>query len=192
MDRLSYKDGYLKGIYQSLTALLKDGIISRKQFIDYKNIFFSNEITIPETYQFYKRNYINELKQVKNERNYMQKIIPLIKEIEKMCIYKDYNFNSINEMLVEGVGIKNSSASEILLLSNYFYGIDGSIKPEWKGFETKSLIFLARCHKKGIMDIYSFRESNSIRSNMKYEEIKDFANLFIDEEDSDIWGLFGF
>lgn len=192
MDRLSYKDGYLKGIHQSLTALLKDGIISRKQFIDYKNIFFSDEITIPETYQFYKRNYINELKQVKNERNYMQKIIPLIKEIEKMCIYKDYNFNSINEMLVEGVGIKKSSASEILLVSNYFYGIDGSIKPVWKGFETKSLIFLARCHKKGIMDIYSFRKSNSIRPNMTYEEIKDFANLFIDEEDSDIWGLFGF
>ena len=42
------------------------------------------------------------------------------------------------------------------------------------------------------MDIYSFRNSHSIRPNMKYEEIKDFVNQFIDEENSDIWDLFGF
>lgn len=31
MDRLSYKDGYLKGIDPSLNTLLQDGIISKKQ-----------------------------------------------------------------------------------------------------------------------------------------------------------------
>ena len=43
-------------------------------------------------------------------------------------------------MLVDGVGINKSTASEILLMSDYFYDIDGSIKPEWKDFETKSLL----------------------------------------------------
>lgn len=74
MDRLSYKNGYLKGIHQTLDTLLEDDVISRRQYVDYKNDFFNDE----------NRNYINELKQIKDERkNYMQNIIPLIKEIEK-------------------------------------------------------------------------------------------------------------
>lgn len=77
-------------------------------------------------------------------------------------------------------------------MSSYYYNVSGSIKPEWKGFETKSLIFLARCHNKGIMDIYDLRESNSISPTMKFEGIKNFANQFIDEENSTIWDLFGF
>lgn len=183
MDRLSYKNGYLKGIHQTLDTLLEDGVISRRQYVDYKNDFFNDE----------NRNYINELKQIKDERkNYMQNIIPLIKEIEKKSIYVDYNFKNIYEMLVDGVGITKSSASELLLMSSYYYNFSGSMKPEWKGFETKSLIFLARCHSKGIMDIYNLRKSNSISPTMKFEEIKNFANQFIDEENSTIWGLLGF
>ena len=148
MDRLSYKDGYLKGVYQSLSTLLRDGIISKKQFMDYKNKFFNDKITVPEKYQFGQRNYITELKQIKKERNYMQKIIPLIKEIERKNIYGEYNFKNINEMLVDCIGIKKSSASEILLISNYFYNSDGSIKPEWEGFETKSLVFFSTLPQK--------------------------------------------
>ena len=87
MDRLSYKDGYLKGICQALNTLLADGIISKKQCKDYKDKFFNDEIIVPEMCQFYNRNYINELRQMKNERNYMQNIIPLIKEIERKNIY---------------------------------------------------------------------------------------------------------
>ena len=51
-------------------------------------------------------------------------------------------------MLVDGVGISKSSANEIILVSDYYYNRDGSQKTEWKDFETKSLIYLARCHKK--------------------------------------------
>lgn len=106
MDRLSYKDGYLKGIHQTLATLLEDGVISRRQYVDYKNDFFSDE----------NRNYINELKQIKDERkNYMKNIIPLIKEIEKKSIYVDYNFKSIYEMLVDGVGIKNQAQARFCL-----------------------------------------------------------------------------
>ena len=123
MDRLSYKDGYLKGIYQSLNTLLEDGIISKKQWKDYKDKFFNDEISVPEEYQFYNRNYINELKQIKNTRNYMQKIIPLIKEIERKNIYLDYKFINMYKMLVDGVGINKSTASEILLMSDYFVTI---------------------------------------------------------------------
>ena len=192
MDRLSYKDGYLKGIYQSLNTLLEDGIISKKQWKDYKDKFFNDEISVPEEYQFYNRNYINELKQIKNTRNYMQKIIPLIKEIERKNIYLDYKFINMYKMLVDGVGINKSTASEILLMSDYFYVIDGSIKPEWKDFETKSLINLARWHKRGIMDIFDFRKTNSINPAMKLEEIRDFASQFFDEDNCNIWDLLGF
>ncbi|MBD5546372.1 MAG: hypothetical protein HDQ97_03075 [Lachnospiraceae bacterium] len=192
MDRLSYKDGYLKGIYQSLNTLLEDGIISKKQWKDYKDKFFNDEIVVPEKYQFYNRNYINELKQMKNERNYMQKIIPLIKEIERGNIYRDYNFKNTYEMLVDGVGISKSSANEIILVSDYYYNRDGSQKTEWKDFETKSLIYLARCHKKGIMDIYDYRKINSINPDMKFEEIRDFANQFVDEDNCNIWDLLRF
>lgn len=191
MDRLSYKDGYLKGIYQALNALLEDDIISKQQWNDYKDKFFNEVIIVPEMYQFYNRNYIYELKQINNEKNSMQKMIPLIKEIERKNIYIDYDFKSMNEMLVHGIGLKKSSASEVLLISNYFYDPDGSIKQEWIGFNTRALIFLARCHKKGIMDIFYFRKINSIRPTMKFEEIKDFANQFIDEEDTSVWDLFG-
>lgn len=191
MDRLSYKDGYLKGIVQSLNTLQEDGIISKTQWKDYKNKFFDTEIIVPEKYQFYNRNYINELKQIKNERNYMQKIIPLIKEIERKNVYMDYNFRDLTEMLTVGVGISKSSTSEILLISDYFYNRDGSIKPEWKGFETRSLISLARCHKNG-MDIYYFRESNSINPTMSFEEIKCFADKFISEKNDTFWNLLGF
>lgn len=192
MDRLSYKDGYLNGIYQVLNTLLADDIISKKQWKDYRDKFFNEEIIVPEQCQFYNRDYINELRQIKNERNYMQKIIPLIKEIERRYIYVDYNFKNMYEMLVNGIGIKKSSASEIMLVSDYCYNSDGSIKTEWEGFETKSLIFLARCHKKGIIDIYNYRKLNSINPNMKLEEIKSFTSQFIDKENSDIWDLFGF
>ena len=65
-------------------------------------------------------------------------------------------------MLVDGVGISNSSASEILLMSSYYYNSSGSVK------------------------------SNSINPTMKFEEIKNFASQFVDEENSTIWGLFGF
>lgn len=191
MDRLSYKDGYLKGVYQTLYTLLKDGIISKKQWKDYKDTFFNSEIIVPEKCQIYKRNYIIELKQIKNTRNFMQKIIPLIKEIERNNIYVGYNFINMYEMLVVGVGIKKSTASEILLISDYYYNLDGSIKPEWKDFETKSLVFLARSHKKGIINIYDSRKSNSISPTMKYEEIVNFVSKFVDEENSTIWDLFG-
>lgn len=191
MDRLSYKDGYLKGVYQTLNALLKDGIISKKQWRDYKDTFIRNEIIVPEKCQFYERNYIIELKQIKNTRNFMQRIIPLIKEIEVNDIYVDYDFISMYEMLVVGVGIKKSTASEILLISDYYYNLDGSIKPEWKDFETKSLVFMARAHKKGSINIYDFRESNSINPTMKYEEIENLVNEYVDEENRTIWDLFG-
>ena len=95
-------------------------------------------------------------------------------------------------MLVDGVGINKSTASEILLMSDYFYDIDGSIKPEWKDFETKSLINLARWHKRGIMDIFDFRKTNSINPAMKLEEIRDFASQFFDEDNCNIWDLLGF
>lgn len=194
MDRLSYKDGYLKGVFKSLNTLLEDGIISKKQWKDYKDKFFNDEIIVPEKYQFYKRNYINELRRIYDEKNSMQNIIPLIKEIEKKNIYIDYNFKNMNEMLVDGVGLNKSSASEILLMSNYYYNPDGSMKQEWIGFKTKTLIFLARYHKKGIMDIFYFRKINSISPAMTFGEIKNFANQFIDEdeEDTSIWDLFGF
>lgn len=193
MDKLSYKDGYRKGIHQSLVLLLGNGVISRKQFCDFKDKFFNEQITVPEKPQFCNRDYINELKQFKNERkNYMQNIIPLIKEVESTCIYVDYNFKNINDMLVNGVGIKKSSASEILLVSNYYYYSNGSIRPEWDGFEMKSLIYLARCHKKGILDIYNFRKTNFIYPTMKFEEIKNVVNQLTDTEESTIKGLFGF
>lgn len=95
-------------------------------------------------------------------------------------------------MLVNGVGITKSSASNILFMGRYYYNSSGSIKSEWKGFGTKSLIYLAHCHNKEIMDIFALRKSNSINPTMKYEEIKNFASQFVDEEDSTIWGLFGF
>ena len=63
-------------------------------------------------------------------------------------IWTDYNFKNTYEMLVDGVGISKSSANEIILVSDYYYNRDGSQKTEWKDFETKSLIYLARCHKK--------------------------------------------
>lgn len=182
MDRLSYKDGYLKGIYQTLNILQKDGVISEKQREDYKDKLFYDEIVVPEKHQFYNRNYLNELKQIAKERDHMQKIVPLIKEIQRKSIYKDYNFRSINEMLVDGVGIAKSTASEILLLSDYYYNMDGSIKPEWKGFAIKSLIFLARRHKEGTKDIFVLRKSNKIRPNMKHSAIEALfcQSMFVD------------
>lgn len=184
MDRLSYIDGYLKGIYQSLNILLDDGIITKKQWNDYKDKFFNGEIVVPEKYQFiniYNRNYIKELKQISERRDYMQTIIPLIKEIERKNIYAYYNYKDLNDMLVNGAGIKASSASEINLMSNYFYNYDGSIKPEWDGFKTRSLTYLARLYKDGILDIYAYRKSNSINPTMKTEEIKNFVKQLIDE-----------
>ena len=97
----------------------------------------------------------------------------------------------MNEMLVDGAGISKSSASEIMLLSDYYYNLDGSMKAEWKEFDTKILIRLARYHKKGIIDIYDCRKSNSINPIMKLEEVESFVNEFGDEENSTIWNLFG-
>ena len=107
-------------------------------------------------------------------------------------IWTDYNFKNTYEMLVDGVGISKSSANEIILVSDYYYNRDGSQKTEWKDFETKSLIYLARCHKKGIMDIYDYRKINSINPDMKFEEIRDFANQFVDEDNCNTWDLLGF
>lgn len=192
MDRLSYKDGYLKGIFQSLNTLLEDGVISKKQLKNYKDKFFNNEIIVPEKYQFYNRNYIDELKKIHNEKNYMQKIIPLIKEIERENIYIAYNFENLTEMLTDGAGISKSSTSEILLMSDYIYNSNGSIKPEWKEFETKSLIFLARRHKNGIMNINILRKLNRINPTMSFEEIKCFAEEYSKEKNNTISNLFEF
>ena len=175
MDKLSYKDGYLKGVSLTLNTLLKDCVISSMQWKDYKDKLFNDEIVVPENYLFYDRNYINELKQIKSKTNYMHKIIPLIKEIEKEG-YINYKFKNMHDMLVNGVGINKSSASDILLVSDYFYNHDGSIKPEWKGFGTKSLLFLARRQKEGNKNIFKLRKSNIIKPTMSFTEIKD---LFI-------------
>lgn len=182
MDRLSYKDGYLTGIWQTLNTLLEDGIISKQQYKVSWDKLNDNDIVIPESYQFYKRKYIDELKKIKREKDYMQKIIPLIKEIDKMNIYTCYKFKNMHEMLVNGVGIKKSTASEILLISDCYYNSDGSIKPEWKDFGTKNLLFLARRYKENNIDIYALRKSNILRPTMSFTEIENicfYENSFI-------------
>ena len=42
------------------------------------------------------------------------------------------------------------------------------------------------------MDIYDYRKINSINPDMKFEEIRDFANQFVDEDNCNTWDLLGF
>ena len=80
MDELSYKDGYLKGTYQSLNTLLEDGIITKKQWEDYKDKLFNVEIVVSEKYEFGNRNYIDELSQLYNEKNLWKKCLLLLEK----------------------------------------------------------------------------------------------------------------
>lgn len=61
MDRLSYKDGYLKGIYQTLNILLEDSVISKEQWKNYKDKFFNFPIIVPENYQFLQNNLLTTM-----------------------------------------------------------------------------------------------------------------------------------
>ena len=96
----------------------------------------------------------------------------LIREMKRNNI--NYGFKTMNELLVKGVGIPKSTASEILRVSRYrdYYNSDDSIKPEWKDFGIKSLVGLARLCESDYSELEDLRKQNIIEPNMSYKEIE--------------------
>lgn len=120
----------------------------------------------------------------------------LVSQIKRLSNARAYRYfegvNSMNQLLVQKLGIKNSTASELLKVARKFYDENGIINPCFKGYEYSKLLkiasfgdisYLEELHQIGIINNDMTRDElvNRIREyNLKIfaEENKKIHEMF--------------